>query len=64
MLLPEPDASIFTSIDWEVLTPSAERRQIDDAVYDTLGLTFGEREAVQEGVAELVDNRKRRAGSV
>ena len=64
VLLSDPDASIFTATDWDVLTPSAERQQIDGAVYDALGLTSGEREAVQEGVAELVDNRKRRAESV
>lgn len=63
-LLPEPDAAIFNSADWDVMEPSAERRQVDAAVFDALGLTAGEREAVYEGVWELVGNRKRRAGSV
>ena len=63
-LLPEPEASIFNAIDWDVLTPSAARRHIDVAVFDTLGLTAGERDAVYAGVAELVENRKRRARSV
>ena len=63
-LLPEPHESVFNAADWDVLTPSAARRHIDAAVYDALGLTAGEREAVQAGVAELVTNRKRRAGSV
>ena len=63
-LLPEPDAAIFASADWDVMRPSPERRQIDEAVFDVLGLTAGEREAVYEGVWELVGNRKRRAGSV
>ena len=56
--------AIFDSIDWGVLTPSPQRRQIDDAVFDALGLTVCERDEVYEGVNELVNNRIRRAGSV
>ncbi len=63
-LLPLLDAALFASSDWDVLTPSPERRQIDDAVFDALELTAGEREAVYEGVTKLVTNRKRRASSV
>ena len=63
-LLPKMDAGIFSTMDWDVLKPSPARRQIDDAVFDALGLTAGEREAVYEGVSELVTNRKRRARSV
>ena len=63
-LLPEPNDTVFNAADWDVLTPSAARRHIDDAVYDALGLTAGEREAVYAGVNELVGNRRRRAGSV
>ena len=63
-LLPEPSASAFNAADWDVLTPSAARRHIDEAVYDALGLTVGEREAVYAGVRELVENRRRRARSV
>ena len=63
-LLPEPNTKIFNATDWDVLTPSAARQHIDAAVYDALGLTVGERDAVYEGVAELVGNRKRRARSV
>ena len=63
-LLPEPHESVFNAADWDVLNPSAARRHIDAAVYDALGLTAEEREAVHAGVAELVGNRKRRAGSV
>ena len=33
-------------------------------MYDALGLTAGEREAVYEGVTELVQNRRRRAGNI
>ena len=63
-LLPEPNVSVFNAADWDVLTPSAARRHIDDAVYDALGLTAGERDAVYAGVCELVENRRRRARSV
>ena len=63
-LLMEPDAAIFDSTDWDALSPSAERWKIDGMVFDALGLTAGERLAVYEGVAELVGNRKRRAGSI
>ena len=63
-LLPEPAASVFNAADWDVLTPSAARRYIDEAVFGTLGLTAGEREAVYEGVAELIGNRRRRARSM
>lgn len=63
-LLPALDAELFASSDWDVLTPSPERRHIDDAVFDALELTAGEREAVYEGVTKLVTNRKRRASSV
>ena len=63
-LLPASDAELFASSDWDVLTPSPERRHIDDAVFDALGLTADEREAVYAGVTELVENRKQRARSV
>ena len=63
-LLPELDAAVFNATDWDVLTPSAARRRIDAAVYEALGLTADERDAVHAGVVELVGNRKRRAGSV
>ena len=59
--LPEPATGTFDSADWDVLTPSPARRQIDDAVFDALGLTAGDREAVYEGVNELVRNRKAKA---
>ena len=62
-LLPEPDAGLFASTDWDVLTPSAARRKIDAAMFDALGLTAGEREAVYAGVTELVENRKAKAKS-
>ena len=56
-LLEVPNESIFRRPNWDVLTPSSERRQIDDAVFDALQLTQGEQEAVYEGVNELVGNR-------
>lgn len=62
--LPHIEETTFESINWDVLTPSSERKLIDDAVFDVLGLTQGERDAVYEGVTELVENRRRRARSV
>ena len=61
LLLPELDTELFTSTDWDVLKPSPDRRQIDNAVFDALGLTSGESEAVYQGVTELVQNRKAKA---
>lgn len=63
-LLHWKDAEIFGSSDWNVVSPSPERRRIDDAVFDVLGLTQGERDGVYEGVRELIENRRRRARSV
>lgn len=63
-LLSEPDTGQLTSVDWDVLTPSPVRRSIDDGVFDALGMTAGEQEAVYAGVTELVENRLRRARSV
>ena len=60
----EIDDSIFLATGWDELEPSAARRQLDEPVFDILGLTAGEREAVYEGVRKLVENRKRKAGSV
>ena len=62
--LPQLEESLFATTDWDVLQPSQERRLIDDAVFDALGLTQGERDAVYEGVTELVENRIQKAGSV
>ena len=63
-LLSEPDAAVFSAADWDALAPSESRRKIDTLTHDALGLTAGERDAVYAGVRELVENRKRRAGSV
>ena len=63
-MLPELEVAVFNAADWDVLTPSSARRHIDDAVFEALGLTAGERAAVYEGVTELVVNRGRRAGRV
>ncbi len=60
-LLLEPAASVFNASDWDVLAPSAARRHIDEAVFNALELTAGERDAVYEGVWELVQNRQQRA---
>ena len=63
LLLQNLEASSFGGADWDVLSPSAGRWQIDGVVFDVLGLTAGERAAVYEGVMELVGNRKQKAGS-
>ena len=41
-----------------------DRRALDDVVFDVLGLTSGEREAVHEAVVELVRRRLEKAKSV
>ncbi len=53
----------FGDADWDPLQPSPTRRQIDERVSDVLGLSAGEQDAVFEGVAELIRNRKKRAKS-
>ena len=42
----------------------SDRRVLDAAVFDVLGLTAGEREAVYEAVVELVRRRLEKAKSV
>lgn len=44
--------------------PLPDRRALDDVVFDVLGLTSGEREAVYEAVIELVRARLEKARSV
>ena len=51
------DAAMFASSDWDVLNPSAGRREFDAAVFDALGLTNGERDAVSEGLFEMFRNQ-------
>jgi hypothetical protein len=41
-----------------------DRRALDEAVFDVLGLTAGEREAVYEAVVNLVRARLEKARSV
>ena len=48
------DAALLDSSDWDVLNPSAERRELDATVFDVLGMTAGERDAVYEGVLEII----------
>ena len=63
-LLPELDAGIFVSEEWDAVRPSESRRALDSVVFNALGLTAGEREDVYAGVALLVGDRKRRARSL
>jgi hypothetical protein len=53
-----PCVSIFTEKD------APDRRALDEVVFDVLGLTAGEREAVYEAVVELVRARLEKARSV
>ena len=53
-LLGEIDAAIFDSSDWDVLNPLEERRELDATVFDALGMTTDERDAVLEGVVEII----------
>ena len=53
-LLGELDVALFTSSDWDVLNPSPERLAIDACVFDALELTQDERDAVHEGVTEII----------
>lgn len=41
-----------------------DRRALDDIIFDTLGLTQGERDAVYEGVVNLVEARLKKAQSL
>jgi hypothetical protein len=46
------------------LRSQPDRRALDDVVFDVLGLTAGEREAVYEAVVTLVRARLEKARSV
>lgn len=59
-LLGDLDATLFASSDWDVLDPSPERLAIDARVFDALELTKDERDAVYEGVSELLGGRTAR----
>ena len=47
-----------------VLDLLADRKNLDDVVFDALDLTKGEREAVYEAVIDLVESRLKKAGSL
>lgn len=55
---------LFGSSSWNVLTPSQERRALDTIIFDELRLTQGERDAVYEGVTDLVQFRLDKAKSL
>ena len=48
----------------EIEIHQPDRRALDEAVFDVLGLTAGEREAVYEAVVHLVRARLEKAQSV
>ena len=58
------DETIFASSSWDMLEPSDDRRTLDAIVFDALNLTQGERDAVYEGVVDLVEARLSKAESL
>ncbi len=44
--------------------PLADRKKLDDIIFDAIGLTIAERKEVYWSVCELVKNRLDKAGSV
>ena len=63
-ILMDCDPAIFYSTEWDVLNPSPSRLKVDALVADALGFTSGEQDAIYEGVAELIENRNRKAESI
>ena len=63
-LIPDFDVTILDSQDWGVVEPSNARLKADEIVFEILGLTSGERDAVYEGLLGMISNRSRRAGSM
>jgi len=58
------NGEIFSSTSWDVLHPSSDRRILDDIIFDALNLTQDERDAVYEGVKDLVEARLNKANSL
>lgn len=58
------DAKLFANTSWDVLSPSKERRRLDDMIFDALNLTQDERDGVYEAVIELIETRLQKASSV
>jgi len=61
MPCPNKQHAVLPVVD-EIQQP--DRRALDEVVFDVLGLTAGEREAVYEAVVELVRARLEKARSV
>ena len=58
------DIQLLNASSWDVLAPSTDRHALDAIVFDALGLTQTERDAVYEAVINLVESRLKKAGSV
>ncbi len=61
--------TIHSLLDRPTLPPieevlQSDRRQIDAIIFDSLGLTCGEREGIYEAVIELINNRTKKANSL
>lgn len=57
-------ADFLATSAWNVLEPSPERKLLDTMIFDALRLTQGERDAVYEGVAQLIHARLEKAKSI
>ena len=55
--------SISSNNDINILLPN-DRKQLDDVVFDAIGLTQGERDAVYEAIIDLVEKRLNKAKSI
>ena len=60
-LLGEAPSDLLADENWGVLEPSPMRRRLDAIVFDAVGLTSNERDAVYEETIAMVHNRKRKA---
>jgi hypothetical protein len=58
------DQSLLIAEDWDVLSPSNTRLALDNIIFDALGLTQGESDAVYEAVIHLVEMRLKKADSL
>lgn len=58
------DTTLLQSSAWVVLSPSPARSTLDTMLFDALGLTQAERDAVDEEGVRLVEQRVSRANSV
>ena len=56
-LLPDININMFDSDDWDIRTMSAERKNLDNIVFNALKLSTGEQEQIYNDLYLLVNNR-------